>query len=430
MDYDSPLPPLLPVEWLSEPAGQITVLVATVLLVIAHYLAKLIPEPKAETTDKTSRFHAWPHQWAALWLLMLLLAAATGVASLLGFEAGPLRGLTLLFAKWTAISLVCRLIRDNFWYLNAVVVLFALSTLYALNIHLDTYQLLNALRIDLGKITITAWGALAGLFVISVALWLSMTLAQFVESRINKVERFTASTKVLVGKTLRVFLIALAIAIALQSIGIDLTVLTVLGGAIGLGIGFGLQKIVANLISGFILLTDRSIKPGDVIEIDNTYGWINNLRARYVSVITRDGKEHLIPNEDLITCKVVNWSFSDSNVRIKATIGVSYKSDVHQAIKLCCEAALMESRVLRNPGPVCLLTGFGDSSVNLELRFWIKDPAHGVANIRSAVLLHVWDLFAKHGIEIPYPQRDLHLRSGFPPPDEVLPQTPLPPADR
>jgi small-conductance mechanosensitive channel len=180
-----------------------------------------------------------------------------------------------------------------------------------------------------------------------------------------------------------------------------------------LGLGFGLQKIVSNLVCGFILLTDRSVKPGDVIEIGSTYGWINNLNARYVSVITRDGTEHLIPNEDLVTQKVVNWSFTNNLVRVRTPIGISYNSDPHKAIEIIKDVVLKQARILKDPAANVLVTGFGDSSVDLEVRCWIADPVNGVGNIRSALLLAVWDAFKENGIEIPYPQRDLHIRSDF-----------------
>jgi len=199
--------------------------------------------------------------------------------------------------------------------------------------------------------------------------------------------------------------------VGLSYIGFDMTSFALFGGAIGVGIGFGLQKVVSNLISGVILLLDRSIKPGDVISVAGTYGWINSLGARYASVITRDGVEHLIPNEELITQRVENWSYSNNLVRQKVAIGISYGSDVRQAIALCLEAADETERALKTPSPVCLLRGFGDSSVDLELRFWIDDPANGVSNVRSEVLLRVWDKFHDQGIQIPFPQRDLHIRS-------------------
>ena len=178
-----------------------------------------------------------------------------------------------------------------------------------------------------------------------------------------------------------------------------------------MGIGFGLQKVVSNLISGVILLLDKSIKPGDVIEVGNSYGKIESLGARYVSVVTRDGYEYLIPNEDLITQQVINWSFSDRLVRLKIGVGVSYDSDLHKAMDLMVQSARGIDRVLDKPGPVCQLKNFGDSAVDLELRIWIGDPDKGVANVSSAIRLAIWDTLKEHGIEIPFPQRDVHIKS-------------------
>ena len=184
-----------------------------------------------------------------------------------------------------------------------------------------------------------------------------------------------------------------------------------LGGAIGVGIGFGLQKIFSNLISGFILLLDKSIKPGDTINVEGSYGRVETLSARYVSVITRDGIEHLVPNEEMIINRVENWSYSHDNVRLRIPVGVHYNSDVNKAIALCLEAADEVDRVLKIPKTACLLKGFGDNSVDLEVRIWVRDPMNGCANVRSQVLLQIWNKFHEHNIEIPYPQRDLHLKS-------------------
>ena len=178
-----------------------------------------------------------------------------------------------------------------------------------------------------------------------------------------------------------------------------------------MGLGFGLQKVVSNFISGIILLLDKSIKPGDVISIGDTYGWVKSLNARYVSLDTRDGIEHLIPNEELIINKVENWSYSNNRIRLKVPVGIHYKSDVRKAIQICRDAAAATDRILKDPPPVCQLRGFGDSSVDLELRMWIEDPQNGRANVISDVLLMVWDKFHEVGIEIPYPQRDLYLKT-------------------
>ena len=240
---------------------------------------------------------------------------------------------------------------------------------------------------------------------------MALYVTRLLESRIQTSRTLSPSVQVLFAKSLKIVLVSLAVLIAIRSVGIDLTALAVLGGAIGLGIGFGLQKVISNLISGVILLVDKSIKPGDVISVGGTYGWVTGLGGRYVSIVTRDGIEHLIPNETLITERVENWTHSNNRSRLKARIGVHYGSDVRLAMKLCREAARSTERVLTDPAPRCLLIGFGDSSVDLELRFWIEDAQNGVRNVTSEVLLRVWDTFHEHGIEIPYPQRDLHIRS-------------------
>jgi small-conductance mechanosensitive channel len=250
-----------------------------------------------------------------------------------------------------------------------------------------------------------------GAVTLALFLWLASTFARVLETRLNRLSELTPAMQVLTLKLVRFALITLAVVLALGSVGIDLTALAVFSGAVGVGIGLGLQKVVSNLVSGVILLVDRSIKPGDVIEIGDTYGWITSLNARYVSLATRDGKELLIPNEDLITGRVTNWSYSSDLIRQHVIVGVSYGSDVHLAVRLAVEAAVAVTRVLDVPDPACLLKEFGDSALILELRFWIRDPANGTANVRSEVMLRIWDLFREHGIEFPFPQRELTLRN-------------------
>jgi small-conductance mechanosensitive channel len=245
-----------------------------------------------------------------------------------------------------------------------------------------------------------------------VLLWAAMAGSRILEHRMQSVRGLTPSFRVLTGKLIRIALITVAFLIALSSVGIDLTAFAVFTGAVGVGVGFGLQKLVSNLISGVILLLDRSIKPGDVIEVGETFGWVSSLNARYASVTTRDGKEWLIPNEDLITQRVTNLSFSSEQLRLLLPFGVSYDSDVRAAIALAVEAAKEVPRVLAHPAPVCRLMGFGDSSVDLELRIWINDPVNGVVNVRSEILLNMWDKFHANDIRIPFPQRDLHIQSG------------------
>jgi small-conductance mechanosensitive channel len=197
----------------------------------------------------------------------------------------------------------------------------------------------------------------------------------------------------------------------LSAIGINLTVFTVFSGAVGVGIGFGLQKVVSNLFSGIIILLDRSIKPGDTISVGETFGWIRELRARFVSVVTRDGREYLIPNEDFITHEVINWSYSDDLVRIDVPFGASYDADPHKISAVAIEAAATVPRVVEAQMPVCWLTAFGESSLDFLLRFWIRDPQNGLTNVRGAVLLAVWDAFKTHGIGIPYPHREVIMKT-------------------
>jgi small-conductance mechanosensitive channel len=286
-------------------------------------------------------------------------------------------------------------------------------TVAALNIfgYLDaSMELLDSWSVNIGDVRLSPLRVLKIAIALWFALWLANALSSLLDRRLER-SRTTASTRVLISKLTRITLVLLAMLVALSSVGIDLTALAIFSGALGVGLGFGLQKIFSNLVSGVILLMDKSIKPGDVISLGTTFGWINHLGLRYASVITRDGIEHLIPNEELITQRVENWSFSDKLVRLKAPIGISYDSDVRLAMKLCIEAAEIVPRVELNPPPKAQLMGFGDSSVNLELRIWIDDPEDGRANILSEVLLNVWDKFHEHGISIPFPQRDLHVKS-------------------
>ncbi|MEQ9607474.1 MAG: mechanosensitive ion channel [Kiloniellaceae bacterium] len=319
-----------------------------------------------------------------------------------------------LLTAWVVIRLVTTFVRNP---ALAKAVAVAAWTLAALNITdlLDpTVALLDSLAFTFGELRISLLTVVKGILTLALLLWAASTLSRFLERRISGVPDLTPSVQVLLGKLLKITLITLAVVVALNSVGIDLTALAVFSGAVGVGIGFGLQKVVSNLISGVILLLDKSIKPGDVIELGSTFGWISSLGARYVSVVTRDGKEYLIPNEDLITQQVVNWSFTNQLVRMEITFGVSYSCDPHEVRRIAREAAAKPSRVAKDTPPVCHLTGFGDSSLDFVLRFWIRDPQDGVANIRGEVLLAVWDAFKEHGIEIPYPHRHLLVTQPIP----------------
>lgn len=247
---------------------------------------------------------------------------------------------------------------------------------------------------------------------VALLLYLLARFANRVLSHsINRLGGFDASQKLLVQKLASIAVVVVAGLIGIDLLGIDLTALAVFSGALGLAVGFGLQKTLGNLLAGLILLMDRSIKPGDVIVVGDTFGAVNKIGVRAVSVVTRDGKEHLIPNEQLMTEPVENWSYSSRNVRVHISVGVSYDADLALAQKLMVEAAQAPARALKSPKPTVWLKNFGDSSVDHDILVWIADPEAGVGNIRSEILNRLWVLFKENGIEIPYPQRDLHIRS-------------------
>ncbi len=261
--------------------------------------------------------------------------------------------------------------------------------------------------------------ALVTILITAVALFAGVRLAnRVIAHSIREAKGLDATQKLLVQKLAGIAVIIVAFFFGIDLLGIDFTSFAVFSGALGLAVGFGLQKTVGNLIAGIILLMDRSIKPGDVIVVGDSFGWVNKIGVRAVSVITRDGKEHLIPNENLMTQEVENWSYSDRNVRVRIPVGVSYNCDLRLAQELMLRAASESPRVLDSPKPNVWLSGYGDSSVDHEILAWISDPEGGVGNVKSDVLNRLWWLFKEHDIEIPFPQRDVHVRS-FPAPGLV-----------
>lgn len=317
----------------------------------------------------------------------------------------------LLSAVWMAVNVVSNAIRSRY-----IGKLFAwIAWIYVataiLGITDDIAGFLRTTTIGLGE-EVTLARILEGIVLFGVLLWGAYLLGTFSERRINDIDELTPSLRVLMGKIVRIGLIILAVMIAMSTLDINLTALTVLSGAVGVGLGFGLQKVVSNFISGIIILMDQSIKPGDTITLGETFGWIRELRARFVSVVTRDGREFLIPNEDFITTQVINWSFSDRFVRLDVEFGVAYSSDPHEVTKLAIEAASAVPRVsAAGKPPVCWLTGFGESSLNFLLRFWIDDPQQGLTSVRGQVLLSVWDAFKANGVEIPFPHREVIMKT-------------------
>ena len=355
-------------------------------------------------------------------LALVLLSLAYAVAARQGWPSLLLTTAVNLLAAWIVIRLLARLIRNDFLSRVVAFAAFGVATLNIVGLLAPTIVWLDQIGFNLGQSRISALDILRAAVEIGILLWLAAFVSGILEQRVQRARSLTPSLRVLTSKLTRFLLIGLALIVSLRMTGIDLTAFALFTGALGVGIGFGLQKPISNIISGLILLFDRSIKPGDVVELtdpsDHTktfFGWVTALNARYVSLTTRDGTEWLVPNEDLITRRVINWSYTNNRLRLLTPIGVSFDCDVRRAMELVIEAARETPRVLDDPAPVCRLMGFGDSSVNLEMRFWIEDPANGVINVRSAVLLTLWEKFRANGIRTPLGHRDLYIK-----PDSTL----------
>lgn len=317
-----------------------------------------------------------------------------------------------LAAAWFVISVLTRIIRNQMLARIVAVAGWSYFALYALGLDDAVLTALDGVAVNLGDVRLSMLLVLKAIVLSAALIWIAVLLGNMSSRWIRKSADLTPSFKVLISKLVKVGLIIFAGTIALSATGIDLTALTVFSGAVGVGIGFGLRKVVSNFVSGIIILLDKSIKPGDTITLGDTFGSIRNLRSRFVSVITRDGKEYLIPNEDFISQQVVNWSFSSEYVRIDVTFGTSFDSDPHEVVRIAIETAKAIPRVASAYAqPVCWMTGFGASSLDFKLRFWISDPAEGLTNVRGEVLMALWDAFKAAGISIPFPHREVIMKT-------------------
>lgn len=279
----------------------------------------------------------------------------------------------------------------------------------------DIVGTLDGWALTLGSLRVSVWDILVILAIVVFCFLLAKFGSKWARRALRRAKGLDSTQGLLAEKLITIAIWAGTFFLAIDLLGIDLTALAVFSGAFGLAIGFGLQKTFGNLIAGIILLMDKSIKPGDVIVIadqagQSTFGQIRKIGVRAVSLVTRDQKEYLIPNENLMINQVENWSYSSRNVRIQVPVGVSYQADMELAEKLMLDAAKSVTRVLVTPPSVVWMKGFGDNSVDFTIQCWIQDPEEGVGNVQSAVLKQVWALFKEHGVELPYPQRDLHLR--------------------
>jgi small-conductance mechanosensitive channel len=314
-----------------------------------------------------------------------------------------------LATAWVVIAVLASVIHNQLVNRLVSTAAWSMAALSILGLLDPVEHALDSAGVVIGGLRITMLVAIKGTVLLLLALWAASSMSNFLDRRLRSYPDLTPSIQVLLGKLIRVALITFAVLVVLSSVGIDFSALALFSGAVGVGIGFGLQKIVSNLVSGIILLADKSIKPGDIITLGDNWGWVDTMGARYTSVVSPDGREYLIPNEDFVTQRVINWSYSNERVGLDVKFGVSYGSDPHRVRTLALDAVMALPRVLGDPAPVCNLVRFGDSSLDFSLWFWIGDPIKGVGNVRSDVLFALWDAFKREGIEIPYPVRDMRL---------------------
>ena len=324
-----------------------------------------------------------------------------------------------LALAWLAIRLVTTVIQNAFIVRLVSItawVVAALSVIGQLDWAADT---LDSVAIEVGGLRLSPLLLIKAGALVIVALWLTNIASNFAESQINRASDLTPSIQVLLTKIIRIGLMVIAIAIALSAVGINLSALAVFSGAVGVGIGIGLQKIVANFVSGIILLADKSVKPGDLVTIGDNSGRISAMKTRYISVAAGDGREFLIPNEDLVTQRVTNWTYTDKNTLVKIAFATNYDADPHLVVKLAIETASAAPRAIKGRQPNCILTEFAELGMKFSLTFWIADP-DGMDNVKSDVMLALWDAFKREGIRVPYPVREIRVRGGALPVESVV----------
>jgi small-conductance mechanosensitive channel len=324
-----------------------------------------------------------------------------------------------LAVAWLIIRLMTSVIRNAFLVKLISLSAWLIAALSIINQLDPAVDALDSVSIVLGGLRLTPLLVIKLGALLVAALWFTNITSNFAESRINQSTDLTPSIQVLLVKMIRIGLLVVAVAVALSAVGINLSALAVFSGAVGVGIGIGLQKIVANFISGIILLADKSVKPGDLVTIGDSSGRISAMKTRYISVAAGDGREFLIPNEDLVTQKVTNWTYTDKYTLVKVIFGTNYDADPRLVCKLAIETAAANERVLKSKPPNCLLTDFTDAGMKFSLTFWLADP-DGMDNVKSEAMLSLWDAFKREGIRVPYPVRELRVRGGALPVETVV----------
>src|SRR5947199_1951727 len=376
-------------------------------------------------TDMTSLAMGWPAPFrlfirvlvgsapTAAFALLIVLARVVMLASTWPSRSYLLSVAANLAFAWLIIRLVTSVIRNAFLVRLVSIAAWLVAALSIVGQLGPTIDALDSVSVVLGGLRLTPLLLIKLGVLLILALWLTNIVSNFVETRITQSADLTPSIQVLLIKMIRLALMIFAVAVALSAVGINLSALAIFSGAAGVGIGFGLQKIVANFISGIILLADKSVKPGDLVTIGDSSGRISAMKTRYISVAAGDGREFLIPNEDLVTQKVVNWTYTDKNTLVKIAFGTNYDADPRRVCALAIETAAAAPRAIKGKPPNCILIEFAEAGMKFSLTFWIADP-DGMDNVKSEVMLALWEAFKREGIRVPYPVREIRVRGALP----------------
>ncbi len=333
-----------------------------------------------------------------------------GVFVLLDYFPRWLFAVSDLTLAWIIISILALIIPNRFMSRMAAVAVWAIALLHILGLLSPIVIHLQGLNLSMGEAKISVYGVIKGILMTALCLQLASFVSRFAVKKIETAGELSPTLKVLSTKVVHIALYTAAIILAMTSVGIDLTSLTIFSSAVGLGIGFGLKTIFSNYVSGILLLLDNSIKPGDTIEIGGVLGTVGKMHGRYASLLTRDGKEYLVPNEQMISNEVINWTHSDRIIRLTVPVSIAYNADKKKAKELLEKAAEGVGRVLRFPAPVARMMELGDHAIKMDLRIWIADAEAGVRNVKSDVLFNICDLFEENEIEFPFPQQDVTVK--------------------
>ena len=418
----------------NRPIGWVEFAVALTLMALTFWVVKvLVHHGRTEAQDEQeTRHHFFVHLWHRLaWPLLLFVCAIAATYAWQALKLGyrPLwLHLLVLATPWmmvirTVMAILHYSLPNNRFtgtaerFLSAAVWVVFFLWLSGLDDVLLNWM--NSVVLPLGKAKITLWTIVSAIFWLGVVLLGSMWVASLLESRLMQMNNMDLSLRIVLTKIIKTALVLLSILVALPMVGIDLTMLSVFGGALGVGLGFGLQKIASNYVSGFIILLDRSIRVGDRLVLNNFTGYVTKITSRFVVMRSTSGAEALVPNETFVSQMVINESYTGKALWQSLSVQVAYDTDLNLALQLMQEAATKQERVAKDPGASAFLVGFADSGVNLTVGFWVEDPENGFLGLNSAILMDIWQQFREADINFPFPQREVRILKEAPDLDEV-----------